>query len=276
MQNSTKEKIVAELQQVKEVGQQRVERLREIVRSAAAQLTSEFKEGSGDFKGLVRDLFSSAISGVEETSTEAKAEVAAMVEGLLEGISGTRQQAIAKTEAEIKQLQSKLSEQEEALEAQIDSSLVSVQEAAAQTPAQVKELIDEAIGTLKNSEEVTLLKRRYAQLQAQAAILRANLTARTGGYYDRAQQHLAEAQSWYAQARPKAEVAKGQADQQFAQLEAKLGEAGTALAKKEHQVRSVLSDLLQRASEIVRESGEPENSQPLTKLPPSDEPPLES
>mgnify|MGYP002777405174 CR=1 FL=1 len=272
MQHSTKERLVAELQQVKEVGQQRAARLREIVRSAAVQLTSEFKEGSGDFRVLVKDLFSHAIVGVEETSTEAKAEVAAMIEGLLDGVSSTRQQAIAKTEAEVKQLQVKLAEQEDALETQIESSLASIQEAGSETPGKVKDLVNEAIGTLKNSEEVTLLKRRYAQLQAQAAILRANLTARTEGYYDRAQSHLEEAKNWYAQARPKAEVVKGQADQQLAQLEAKLSEAGTALAKKEHQVRSVLSDLLQRASEVVRDSDKPKDSPPIAKLPPSEEP----
>lgn len=269
MAKSLKERITADLKQVKETGQLRTERVREIIRSAVAQVGTELKAGSGDMRSLVKDVFSSAIATVQEVGTEAKEEVTALVEGMVEGVSSSRQQAIAKTEAEVKRLQAQLTEQEEALEEQVESSLEGMREVGEQAPSLLKEQIEEAIAAIKNSEEASLLKRRYAQLQAQSAILRANLAARTETYHGRAQEYLDEAKNWYSQARPKAEVAKEQVDQKFVQIEEKIGEAGTALAKKETQVRQILSDLLRRASEVVEETDKPKRT--TAKLPPVDE-----
>ncbi|MCL6436579.1 MAG: hypothetical protein K6T90_20700 [Leptolyngbyaceae cyanobacterium HOT.MB2.61] len=50
--------------------------------------------------------------------------------------------------------------------------------------------IESAIATVQNSEGVDLLKRRHTQLQAQLALLRASLAARTGNYCDLAQEYL--------------------------------------------------------------------------------------
>lgn len=269
MSNPIKERITTDLKQVKEVGQVRTDRVREIIRSAASQLASELKAGSGELRGLVKDIFSSAISGVQTTGNEAKEEVTAMVEGIVDGISSARQSAIAKTEAEVKQLQAKLAQEEEDLEQQVENSLAGIREAGEEAPANIQAQIDEAIDAIKNSEEVFLLKRRYAQLQAQAAILRANLAAQSETYYDRAREHLEDAKGWYSQARPKAEQAKDQADEQFAQLDAKLGEAGTALAQRERRVRQILSDLLHRAAEVLKD--DPKPSTPTSKLPPAND-----
>jgi hypothetical protein len=121
---------------------------------------------------------------------------------------------------------------------------------------EVREQIDHAIATVRDSEEAALLKKRYAQLQAQAAILRANLSARSEEYYDRAQGHLEDAQRWYRQARPQAEAMKEQADQKAVEMDTRIGEAGTALAKRERQVRRLLRDLLHQAGEMLKERQE--------------------
>jgi len=186
----------------------------------------------------------------------------------VDGITSARQQKIAETEAEVKRLQTKLSAQQEELEQEITTGLEGVQEAANTAPAKIKELVEEAVATFQNSEEASLLKKRYAQLQAQAAILRATLAARSESYYDQAQGHLDEAKHWYSQARPKAEAAKGQADQKFAQLEQQIGEAGAALARREREVRKLLSALLQRASEAVKDDDQV-GDRPTPQLPPA-------
>jgi chromosome segregation ATPase len=133
-------------------------------------------------------------------------------------------------------------------------------------------MVEDAIGTFQNSEEAALLKKRYAQLQAQAALLRATLAARSESYYDQAQGHLDDAKHWYSKARPKAEAAKGQADQKFAQLEQQISEAGGALARREREVRKLLSALLHRASEAVKEDDATITARPPHQLPstPSD------
>jgi hypothetical protein len=268
MSTPVKDKLSTELKQVKEVGQLRSDRVRDIVRAAVAQVATEFKEGSRDFRSIVKDVFSSTIAGLQESGKETKDEISASIEGIVDGISSARQQKIAETEAEVKRLQTKLSVQQEELEQEITTGLEGVQEAANAAPVKIKALVEEAVATFQNSEEASLLKKRYAQLQAQAAILRATLAARSESYYDQAQGHLDEAKHWYSQARPKAEAAKGQADQKFAQLEQQIGEAGAALARREREVRKLLSALLHRASEAVKDDDQVVD-RPTPQLPPA-------
>ncbi|MBW4470464.1 MAG: histidine kinase [Stenomitos rutilans HA7619-LM2] len=267
MSTPVKDKLSTELKQVKDVGKLRRDRIRDIVSAAIAQVTTEVKEGSRDFRAIVKDVFSSTIADLQESGKETKDEIAASIEGIVDGISSIRQQKIAETEAEVKRLQTQLSTQQDELEQEINTGLEGVQEAASTAPAKIRELVEDAIVTAQNSEEAALLKKRYAQLQAQAALLRATLAARSESYYDQAQSHLDDAKHWYSQARPKAEAAKGQADQKFAQLEQQIGEAGSALARREREVRNLLSALLRRASEAVKEEDEVVD-RPTPQLPP--------
>jgi nitrate reductase assembly molybdenum cofactor insertion protein NarJ len=80
---------------------------------------------------------------------------------------------------------------------------------------------------------------------------------------------LDDAKHWYSQARPKAEAAKSQADQKFAQLEQQIGEAGAALARREREVRKLLSALLRRASEAVKDDDTATVDRPTPQLPPA-------
>jgi phage-related protein len=251
MPRSVKEQITTDLKQVKETGQLRAERVREIVRSAVSQVTSELKAGSSEIRTVVKDAISAAIAGLREGGSEIKEDMTAAIEGVVEGVSSSRQQSIAKAQAEIRQLQAKLDAEEDELQKEVDSSLISIEEAGESASPSVKESLKSAIDALKESEEGTLLKKRYAQLQAQAAILRANLAARYAGRQDEIKDHLDDAKTWYEQTRTKAGVVE--AEQQRSQLEAKLGEAGAATARRERRIRQILSELLQAAAEVLRE-----------------------
>jgi len=44
----------------------------------------------------------------------------------------------------------------------------------------------------------------------------------------------------------------GEAEQKRSQLEDKLGDAGTALAKRERRIRQILSELLHSAADLLR------------------------
>lgn len=253
MTNPVKDRITEDLKQAKTVGQLRSDRIREIIRSALMQVQSEVKEGSSELRALVKEAFSAATTGIQTSGQEAKEEIQASIEGIIDGITSARRTAISQTEAEVKRLQAKLEAQEEELEQQLDSGIAGIRDASKEAPSMLRKQIEDAIDSIQNSEEVSLLKKRYAQLQAQAAILRANLSARSETYYDQAQTHLEDAKGWYKKARPKAEELKGQADERFAQLDQKIGEAGTALARREHKVRQILSDLLRQASDAIRD-----------------------
>jgi hypothetical protein len=258
MPNSIKDQVTRDLKQAKEAGQLRTERVREIVKAAVSQVVSELKEGSYEIRTVVKDAISAVISGLRESGSDVKEGITASIEGAIEGVSHSRRQAVSEGQAELKRLQNLLDAEEDELEQQVEASLVGVEEAGQEAPSELKAHIEAAINTLKNSEEADLLKKRYAQLQAQAAILKANLAARYGGRYEEIQEHLDEATTWVSQTRSKAEVVADQAEQKRSQLEERIGEAGTAVAKRERKVRKILSDLLHTVGDALQEK-EPVN-----------------
>lgn len=259
MANNIKEQIKADLQQAKQTGHVRTERVREIVRDAVSQVISELKEGSSELRTIVRDAVSTVVENLQEQGGELKEEVTASIEGAIEAVNSKRQESIAKTQVEVKQLQAKLDEQEDEIQREVDGILAEIQESTKneQSP-HAKTAIDSAIDAVKNSEEVSLLKKRYAQLQAQLAIVRANLAARYGGRSEEVKAYLDEAKNWATQARPQAEALVTQVKEKSSKLDDQLGEAGSAIARKERQIKQILRDLLLAAVEGIKDK-EPSN-----------------
>lgn len=253
MPNNIKEQIQADLQQAKQTGQLRSDRIREIVKGAVSQVASEFKEGSTELRTLVKDAISTVIENLQDKGSEIKEEVTASIEGALEAVNSKRHEAIAKTQAEVQQLQAKLDEQEDKIQQEVEGILAEIQETGKEKSSSTKTAVDSAINTIQDSEEVALLKKRYAQLQGQLAIVRANITARYGGRSEEVQGYLDEAKNWFNKARPQAEVVVAQVQEKHSQIDEKLGEAGTAIARKERQVRQILRDLLLAAADRFRD-----------------------
>lgn len=248
-----KAQITQEINQVKEVGQVRTERIREIVRSGVVQVAKEVKSGSNDIRSIVRSAISAVSESLQDKGSEVKEEVTASIEGVIEGISSWRRQSITKTKAEVKNLQNKIETEEEQLQQEIERLLKDVEEAGKDTSPKFKAALESAINGLKNSEEVALMQKRYAQLQGQIAILRANLTARYGGRYEEVKEYLEEAKNWYR----RTNTSSDQAQQKRSHLEERISEAGEAIAKKQKQLRNILSELLKTAAELLREKEPP-------------------
>lgn len=261
MTDLLKERIQTNLKQAKGAGQLRASRIREIVQEAVSQVVGEFKSGSKDIRSIAKDAVFTAVSTVtenlQEKGGEIKEEVTASIEGVIEGVSRLRRQSIAKNQAEVKQLQIKIDSEEEELHKEVEQILTDVEEVGKDTSPNIKASIESAINALKDTDEVHLMQKRYAQLQAQVAILRANLAARYGGRYDEVKEHLDDAKTWYDQTRPQAEAVADQIEQKRSQLDEKLGDAGVAIAKKERRIRQILSELLQAAADLLREKEPP-------------------
>lgn len=248
-----KEQITTDLNQAKETGQLRADRIKEIVQSAVAQVAKEFKSGSSEIRSIVRDAVSAVSDSLQGKSGEIKEEITASIEGVIEGIFSGRRESIAKNQAEVKHLQTKIDAEEEELEKELNTLLNEIEEDGTNRTPDTKAAIASAINALKNSEEIALMKKRYAQIQAQAAILKANLAARYGGRYEEIKEHLEEARAWYDKTRTQAETVVEQAEQKRSHIEERLREAREALTKKERQIRQLLSELLKAAAELVRE-----------------------
>jgi hypothetical protein len=138
----------------------------------------------------------------------------------------------------------------------IDTALIEIGESGKQTSPDIRSAIDSVVDSLKDTEEAALMRKRYAQLQAQIAILQANLAARYGERFEDVNKHLDTAKDWYAKTLPQAEVTADKVKQKSAEFESKLGEAGTALAQKERHVRQVLKELLSSVTDLFQDRHE--------------------
>ncbi|BCL35178.1 histidine kinase [Nostoc sp. MS1] len=265
MANNIKQQIQADLQQAKATGQLKSERIREIVRSAVAQVSAELKEGSSEIRSLVKDAVSTVIENLQDKGTEIKEEVTASIEGAIEGANTKRHEAIVKTQSELQRLQAQIDGEEEKIQQEVDVILAEIAETGQEKTASTKNSIDAAIDAIKNSDEVSLLQKRYAQLQAQLSIVRANLAARYGGRSEEVKNYLDEAKTWYEQARPQAEALATQVEQKRTQIDNKLSEAGTSLARKEHQIKQTLRELLLATADLFKDKDHSEQDKTVSR-----------
>ncbi|MTJ06215.1 histidine kinase [Anabaena sp. UHCC 0204] len=253
MNKNVKEQIQVDLRQAKETGQLKAERIREIVKSAVSQVGSEFQEGSHELRNLVNDAVSTVIENLQDKGSEVKEGVVASIEGAMEAINIKRHSDIVKTQGEIKQLQARLDREEDELQSEVEGILTKIVETSQDKSADTKIAINSAIDAIKDSDEVGLLKKRYAQLQAQLAIVRANLSARYSGSDQEVQDYLNEAKQWYDKSHTQAESVSLQVKEKYSLLEQKMLDAGASIAKKERQLKQTLRELLLATADLFKD-----------------------
>lgn len=244
MSNSVKERVKADLEQAKVEGQVRVERLRDIIKTAVSQAVDELQGGSGEIRLIVRDAIAVLVESLSERGKHTKEEAMASVEGLIEGISGSKQEAISQTDREIQQLQSRMEQEQRELDETMDVAVSELESASSNNSLEIKELLSTMADRVKNTEEASLLKKRYSQLQTQLAIVKANLALRYGDRYEEVKHHLDTAKTWHETAKAQSDnLESGLVQQKQAEFETKLGQAGTAVAQKEKEVKRLLKEL---------------------------------
>lgn len=253
MEESRKEKIISNLQQAKQTGQLKTESIKDIVRKAVLETTSEVKEGRTEITKSIQDAIAAVVEIYQDKKDEIKEEVSASIEGAIEGISSARREQISATQSEIQTLEVKAEREEQELNQEIDEVLKEIQVESKDSSEQVKTAIANAIHNLENSEEVALLQKRYAQLKAQLAIVQANLASRYGENYGNVNQYLDDAKAWYEKAKENPEVFTGKIEEKQQEFEQKLGETGSAIAKKEKQVKQLLKELWKSVSELFHD-----------------------
>jgi beta-mannanase len=242
MSDSVKERVKADLEQAKAEGQVRVERLRDIFKAAVSQAATELQGGSGEIRSIVRDAIAAIVDNFGEQGKQKKEETFAAIEGLVEGISRSKQEAINRTEREIQQLHSRMEQEEQDLDETVNATVNEIESASSTSSAELQEIMATVVERVKNTEEAALLKKRYSQLQAQLAVLRANLAVRYGDRYEEVKHHLDSAKNWHEQA--KAEQGEvGLFEQKQAEFESKLGQVGMAVAQKEREIKRLLKEL---------------------------------
>ena len=253
MSDSKKERIIADLQQAKETGTLKTERIREIIKNAISEAVSEVKSGRTEITSLVQDAIAAVTETVKESGEEVKEEVTASIQGVVDGVSEARRKKIAETQAEITTLEAQVVEDEQELQDEIDEVLSKVKVDSDTQPDKIKEAIADAIINISSSEEFALLQKHYARLKAQTAVLQANLASRYGEQYGEVGKYLEDAKVWYNKAKEDPEVFTEPAKQKRAEFEEKLGNAGGAVARKEKQLKQLLKELWQEIREVFHE-----------------------
>ena len=105
---------------------------------------------------------------------------------------------------------------------------------------------------VSESEEAVLLRKRYTELEARAALLKAQLAAGADATLEQAQSYLDEAKAWYARAQSQA---KETARLEFQKMQKRIDDTKDALKEGEKQAGKKLSDLLKSAAERVEVKG---------------------
>lgn len=251
------EQIKADLRKAQQEGQLRSERIREIVRTALAQSSTELQQGSGEIRSIVKGTLAAVVESLQDRGKAVKEDLTASIEGIVEGISQSRRESITKSQVELKQLEAQIHDQEDQLNAEIEATLTEIGATGQDSSTDVRETIESTVAALRDSEEAALLRKRYAQLQAQLSILRANLAARYGERYEDLKHHLEDAKGWYESSRTTNTEESTAVESQRSEFERKMGEAGTVIARKEKQAKQVLRDLLNTIVELAREDKHP-------------------
>ena len=104
--------------------------------------------------------------------------------------------------------------------------------------------------TIQESEEAKLLKKRYGQLEAKAALLKANLAAKTDATGKQAAAYLDESKAWYDSLKPQVSQ---RWDKELTDMSARIDEAKQAVERKDKQARAKLRELLEQAAAMLKD-----------------------
>ena len=241
---------------VHEKGQQAGSELADLADRSEAALNTAISETYAKIAALEKET-STRLALAQAKASALKAKIALELEQSPEKAKQALTEAegcLAEAKADASQwavqgiakLQTETREAKKALTGNIKGAKVKLDALISHTGEQLK-----AYGTcVTESEEVNLLMKRYAQLEAQAALLKARLAAEKAATYEQAQLYLKEAKGWYTRTRIKAEDA---GRRQLAAMEKHIDEAGVALKDKGKQARNKLSDLIIQAGRLLRE-----------------------
>ncbi|HEY9664730.1 MAG TPA: histidine kinase, partial [Allocoleopsis sp.] len=229
----------------------RADRIRQIVQDAIAEAAVELKAGSVELRSIAKEVISTVAEIIGSREKEAQEGISASVEGLIEGMSQHKREAIAEKQTQIQQLQSEVDHEEQKLEADINGALMEIETSAKQEPDHMRSVIENVVQSIKDREEFTSLMEQVAKLRTKLAVLDANLAARYGERYEEVKRHLDQAKVWYDTAKAKAEESGvDPVQQKQTEFETKMGEVGTAVARREKQIKQRLKELWQTATKL--------------------------
>ena len=253
--DALKKDVETAINSVREKGQQAVSKLVGLADRSEAALNAAIAETQAKAAALKKET-ATRMALAQAKAAQLKAKIALEIDkapekakqALTEAegyLADARASASEWSTQEIAKLQNEIRETRKALTGNAKEAKVKLDTLIAHTEERLQ-----AYGTrVRESEEMGLLRKRYAQLEAQASLLKARLATEKEATYEQAHYYLDEAKVWYARAK---EEAGKEVGQKIADIEKHIDETKVALKKKAKEARQGITDLLNRAADIVK------------------------
>lgn len=255
MSESLKEKIRTDLDTARKTGELRAERIKAIVQSALSQASAELQAGTKETAPVAKKLLLSVIEALGNMKDAAQSEVSAALEGAIEAIETSKRAEIYQTQGKIRQLQAQVDTEEAQLQ-EVRDILTDIQKTNQDQPTSVKSAIQTAIDQLQETEEMTLMRKRYAQLKSQLAVVQAYLVDRYGERYEaEVTEYLEDAKDWYQRAKSEPAFFTEKVERQWEKFDRKMANLGTAMARREQRDKQLLLELWRSLVESSQDSG---------------------
>ena len=253
--DALKKDVETAINSVREKGQQAVSKLVGLADRSEAALNAAIAETQAKAAVLKKET-ATRMALAQAKAAQLKAKIVLEIDKSPEKVkqalreterylAEARASASKRTALEIEKLQSQTQETRKTLTGNTKKAKIKLDTLIAHT----EELL-QAYGTrVRESEEMGLLRKRYAQLEAQASLLKARLATEKEATYEQAHYYLDEAKVWYARA--KCEAKEG-VDQRIDAIEKQIDDAKLTVKKKAKEARQGITDLLNRAADIVK------------------------
>lgn len=181
---------------------------------------------------------------VDKSEKKAKEEL----NNAINYLSEAKTTADEKTKAEIELLKAKVNTAKKSIEQKKVDALEKVSTVADEAKT-LSEKYNKNFQTEKQ-KNIDSINKKYTELRAEEALLRAKIAAQSEKTYAQAQTYLEEANDWYVRSK---KYGTQKINPYKEQIQKDIADAQSYLSKKDKEARNKISDILQKASEIVRE-----------------------
>ena len=195
-------------------------------------------------KAKVALLKSKTALEIDNSKQKAESELENAIDYLLEA----RSTADEKTKAEILLLKTKVNTAKRSVEQKKDKAIDKVSIAVNEAKILSEEYNDKY--QVEKEKNTAAVNRKYAELRAEEALLKAKIATQSDETYAQAQVYLEEANTWYIRSK---EYGTMKIKSDVKEIQNDIEDAQTYLKKKDKEARNKISDILQKASEIISE-----------------------
>lgn len=235
--STIKTRITQDLEQVKEKGSARTQKIREIVRVAVRDTMGEVKGGAVEIRTIAQDAVMAVIEHLKGKGKQARNDMIAAMEGVVAGVSDRTST-------------NSLDNEQQVFDA-VDGALVVVERHQQEKPSSVLSLLSKLFNLLKQ-RFLTNLQQEYVSLQELLVDWDDKLTQRYGDRYTQVKQRWQNAQESYQQTKDKIRNDEPTTNEQYqAVAQDKAAQVGATVAQTERAMKQQLKTFLHATADKI-------------------------